>query len=105
MLVPSRVIESAAASGATRQIQAATITGLTAQEGELVDVEVEALARDRDDQAETDDDLGGRHCHHGKREDLAARFPVQARESDQGEVRAVEHDLEREQHDQRTAAK
>ncbi len=54
---------------------------------EPVDVEVEPLARDRDDQAEADDDLGGGDGHHGEREDLAVVVAVQARERDQGEVR------------------
>ena len=71
---------------------------------ELVDVEVEVAPGHRDDQAEPDDDLGGRDGHHGQREDLAVTASVEAGERDQGEVRAVEHELEREQHDQRAAA-
>src|SRR4051794_16988445 len=50
-VVPSNVISSAAASGATRQIQAATITWSPTKEAELVDIEVEPLLRNRDDQA------------------------------------------------------
>src|SRR5206468_307482 len=58
----------------------------------------------RDDQAEADDDLGRRDRHHGEREDLAVGVPERAREADQREVRPVQHDLEREQDDQRAAA-
>ena len=60
-------------------------------------------ARHRDDQAQADDDLGGGDRHHRQREDLAVALRVVARERDQGEVRPVEHDLEREQDDQRAA--
>src|SRR5262249_31268303 len=55
------------------------------------------------DQAEAHDHLRGRHRHHGEREDLTVTLGVVPRERDQGQVRPVEHDLEREQHDQRAA--
>ena len=45
--------------------------------------------------------LGGGDRHHRDREDLAVDRGEVAREPDEGEVRGVEHDLEREQHDQR----
>src|SRR5437763_4090507 len=94
----------AAASGEARQIQAARITRSSAERAELVDVEVEVAARDRDDEPEPDDDLRRGHGHDGQGEDLAGAAPVVARERDQREVRAVQHDLEREEHDQRAAA-
>src|SRR5919204_119670 len=75
-----------------------------AQGSQLVDVEVEVAARDGDDQPEADDHLRGGHGHDGQGEDLAGATPVVPRERDQGQVRAVEHDLEREEHDQRAAA-
>ena len=55
-------------------------------------------------QPEADDGLGGRHDHDGEREDLAGPVARVAREGDQGEVARVQHDLEREQHDERAAA-
>src|SRR5687767_9632908 len=66
---PRRVIRSAPASGASRQSHAPPIiwtTQSSAQHPQPVDVEVEPLARDRDDQAEADDDLGGGDGHHGE---------------------------------------
>src|SRR5438128_2020378 len=77
---------------------------LAAQRAELVDVEVEVASRDGDDQAEADDHLRGGHGHDGEGEDLAGAVPVVAREGDQRQVRAVQHDLEREEHDQRVPA-
>src|ERR1700757_3385405 len=74
-----------------------------AQDRELVDVEGEPPPVDRDDEAEADDDLGRGDRHHGEREDLTGAVPPVARERDQREVAAVEHDLEREQHDDRVA--
>ena len=46
-------------------------------------------------------DLGGGDGHDGEREDLAVEVAELAGERDQGEVRRVQHDLEREQDDQR----
>src|SRR5439155_23150539 len=73
------------------------------QERELVDVEVEPPPRDRDDQAEADHDLRGRDRHHRERKDLTVTVAVVARERNQSKVRPVQHDLEREQYDQRAA--
>ena len=99
---PMTVIAKAPASGAKRQIQAPAIMPAP-EHPEGVDVERQLAPAHRDDQPEADDDLGGGDGHHGEREDLAVDAAVQARERDQGEVRGVEHDLEREQHDQRAA--
>src|SRR4029078_9812262 len=44
-----------------------------------------------------------RGCTTRNREDLAGHVGEVAREADEGQVRRVEHDLEREQHDQRAA--
>src|SRR5436309_3462498 len=71
---------------------------------ELVHVEVEPPPRHRDDQAEPVDDLGGGDRHHGQRKDLPVSAAVVSCEGDQGQVRTVEHDLEREQDDQRAPA-
>src|SRR5512132_251286 len=71
------------------------------QRRQLVDVELEPAPVDGDDQPEPDDDLGGRDGHHREREDLPVEVGVVAREGDQRQVRAVEHDLDREQNDQR----
>src|SRR5690242_19914505 len=97
------MISTTAASGEKRQTQAAAVTGgrSSAQGGELVDVEVEPPPVHRDDQPEAYDDLGSRDRHHREREDLPAHVRVVAREGDESEVRAVEHDLDREQDDQR----
>src|SRR6266851_8982714 len=103
MRSPARVISPAAASGDSRQIQAPEITSSSAERVEPVDVERDVLAVERDDQAETDDDLGGRDGHHGERKDLSVAVVEMAREGDQRQVGAVEHDLEREQHDERIA--
>src|SRR5262249_25457865 len=65
-----------------------------------VDVQGDALAVERDHEPEADDDLRRGHRHHGQGEDLAAAVAEVAGEADQGEVPAVEHDLEREQDDQ-----
>src|SRR5207237_4562015 len=51
--------------------------------------------------AEADDHLRGGDRHHREGEHLAVERSVVARERDQREVRPVQHDLEREQHDQR----
>src|ERR1044072_5122797 len=119
MLVPGGAIRTTAAAGAKSAIQAAAIIrddppggasrrvspgGSSSQSGELVHVEIDVPARDRDDEAEADDRLGGGDDHHGQREDLPAARAGLARESDQGEVAGVQHDLEREQHDERAAA-
>src|SRR5206468_950587 len=69
-----------------------------------IDVEVEPAPAHRHDQPEADDDLGGGDGHDGEREDLPVVVALLPRERDQGEVRAVEHDLEREEHDQRAPA-
>src|SRR5688500_4946072 len=103
---PSTVIANAPASGANRQIHAPWVIRAprsTPECPEAVDVEDELAPRHGDDDPEADDDLRGRDCHHGEREDLAVVVAVLARERDQREVRGVEHDLEREQHDQRAA--
>src|SRR2546423_797909 len=105
MRFPASVIRRAAASGETRQIQAAAITRSPAEGAQLVDVEVEVAPGDRDDQPEADHDLRRGDGHDGERENLSCTAAVVARERDQGEVGAVQHDLEREQHDQRAAAK
>src|ERR671915_1457099 len=73
---------------------------LAAQGGELVDVELEAAARHRDDEPEADDDLRSRDGHDGEREYLPVDVALLSRKGDQGEVGSVQHDLEREQHDQ-----
>src|SRR4051812_33707152 len=103
--MPPIAITSTAASGASRQTQAATIMRSAPEGLQPVDVEGQAPPRHRDDQAEADDDLGSRDGHYGDREHLARALAAVSRERDQGEVAAVEHDLEREQDDERRAAK
>src|SRR5215208_27005 len=100
--VPANTSSTTAASGATRQTQAAAITS-AAQSREPVDVEDEPAPGHRHDQPEAHDDLRGGYRHDRQREDLPVAVPLKARERDQGEVAAVEHDLDREQHDQRVA--
>src|SRR5215831_18963765 len=69
MRIPPSVITSTAASGASRQIQAAAITWSSPpQRLQPVDVEWEPPPRHRHDQAEPDDDLGRGDRHHGDRE-------------------------------------
>src|SRR5207237_9335471 len=75
----------------------------SAERRQLVDVERQAAARHRHDQPEADDDLGGGDGHDGEREDLPVALAVVARGGDQGQVGAVQHDLEREEDDQRAA--
>src|SRR6266508_3750791 len=57
--------------------------GLATEGTEPVDVERDALPVERDDQAEADDDLGGRDGHHREREDLPVAVVQVAREGDQ----------------------
>ena len=71
----------------------------------LVDVECDPAPRHCDDQPEAHGDLPGRDGHHGEREDLAVERSRLARERDEREVPGVEHDLEREQDDQRAPPK
>src|SRR5215211_1063419 len=100
--VPASVIRSAPASGEIRQTQAAAST--SAPEGrEPVDVELEVPAVEGDDETEPDDDLRGRDGHHRDREDLPVAVSEPSGERDEGEVRPVEHDREREQDDERIA--
>ena len=70
MRVPASVIAAAAASGSSRQIQAAAFIRLIRERSQLVDVELDVAAAHRDDQPEADDDLGGGDRHHRDREDL-----------------------------------
>src|SRR4051812_858882 len=60
---PSSAMSTAPASGASRQIQPPVVTTSSAELAELVDVEVETVARHRDDEAEPDHDLRGRDGH------------------------------------------
>src|SRR5918992_4966320 len=69
MDVPASVIASEAASGESRQIQAATVMS-PAQHRQLVHVEVEPPPGDRDDQSQADDDLRGGDGHDGEGEHL-----------------------------------
>ena len=62
-----------------------------------------AAPRHRDDETEADRDLRGGDRHHREREDLAVEVALLPRERDEREVRRVQHDLEREEHDQRAA--
>src|SRR5918996_918835 len=109
-----------AAAGAKSAIQAAAITGPGGQgvgwwdvsfpaprspskRCQLVDVELGAQPRDGDDEPEADHGLGCCDHHDGEREDLAVSVAELARVRDQDEVAGVEHDLEREQNDERVA--
>src|SRR5439155_26327090 len=76
----------------------------SAERAEAVDVQRNALAVQRNDQAKPDDNLGGCDGHHGQREYLPVAVVQVASEGDEGEVSSVEHDLEREQDDERVAA-
>src|SRR5215213_4918371 len=90
------------ASGASSTIQAEVV--ISALElSQLVDVDRQAAAEDRHDQAEADGDLAGRDDHHDQREDLAVAVPVHARERDEREVGGVEHQLDAEQDHERVA--
>ena len=102
IVLPASVIASAPASGRKRQIQAAGI--IPAQGREAVGVERDVTAGHGDDEPEADDDLRGGDGHHGEGEDLAVERAVLAREGDQREVGRVQHQLQREQDDQRVAA-
>src|SRR5262245_19831084 len=82
----------------------ATLRRSSAQLRERVDVERELAPVERDHEAEPDADLRGGDRHHGEREDLAGAVVEVARERDQREVARVEHQLEREQHDERVAS-
>src|SRR5512143_2455022 len=104
MRVPASVTASAPTSGESRQIQAPAITSSPSERARLVDVECEAAACHRHDEAEPDGDLGGRDRHHCEREDLPVQVPLLPRERDQREVRRVQHDLEGEQDDERASA-
>src|SRR5688572_17092168 len=74
-----------------------------AQAPQLVDVERQAAAEDRDDQAEADDDLAGCDHHHHQGEDLAVGVADHPREGDERQVARVQHQLEAEQDHQRAA--
>jgi hypothetical protein len=76
---------------------------LSAEGVEPVDVKRDVLAVERDDQAEPHDHLRGRDGHHGQRKDLTVAVVQVAREGDQGKVRPVQHDLQREEDDERVA--
>src|SRR5205085_2780715 len=68
---------------------------------ERVDDELETAAIQGDYEAQPDAHLRRGDGHHRKREDLARAVRDVPREGDQREIRAVQHDLEREQDDQR----
>src|SRR5882724_5575442 len=67
---PIRTVPSSGQSS-TSQAKVVTwaATVLPVEFGELVDVDREATAVDRDDQPQPDGDLGGRDDHHDQRED------------------------------------
>src|SRR5207342_184985 len=67
----------------------------------LVDVEWDAPSGHRHDEAEADRDFRGGDGHHREREDLSVERALLPRECHEGEVRCVQHDLEREQDDER----
>ena len=58
---------------------------------------------DRHDHAQPDAHLARRDGHHDQRQHLPVAVAPHARERDQREVRAVEHQLEAQQHDERIA--
>src|SRR5688500_7446425 len=103
---PASVIATTAAAGEKRQVHARAVTAslLAPERGQAVDVEVDAPAGDRNDEAEAEHRLGGRHDHDGEREDLAVPVAELARERDQRQVAGVQHELEGEQDDQRAPA-
>src|SRR5919109_4101371 len=102
---PATVIARQLASGASRQIQAPTAgTAPSASQGARpVDVERHAATRHRHDQPEPDRDLAGSDGHDREREHLAVQRPLLSRERDKRQVAGVQHDLEREQHDERAS--
>src|SRR3954471_8142873 len=69
-----------------------------------VDVERKAAPMDRDDEPESHAHLRCGDCHYGEREDLSGAVVRVPREGDQREIGPVQHDLEREQDDQRVTA-
>src|SRR3954468_14510843 len=72
---------------------------------QLVDVDRQAAAVDRDDEAEPDAHLAGGDDHDDDREDLPVDVAPHARERDERDVRRVQHELEAQQHDERVAAR
>src|SRR5436190_14380882 len=53
-----------------------------------------ALAVKRDNQRETDRDLGGRHCDDEENEDLSIQVIVEPRKGYQGQVGRIQHQLQ-----------
>src|SRR3954451_9057615 len=104
MRVPASVITSAPTSGESRQIHAPAVKSPSAPKRvHAVDVERDVLAIHRYDETEADDDLRRGDGHHGDREDLPGAVAQVPRVPDQREVPAVQHDLEREQDDDRVS--
>src|SRR5918996_4157797 len=103
---PASAIATTAAAGEKRQIQARAVTALrlAPERGEAVDVEVDTLPRDGDDEAEAEHRFRGGDDHDGEREDLAVAVAELAGEGNQREVARVQHQLEREQDDERAPA-
>src|SRR3954469_16788339 len=71
---------------------------------QLVDVDRQPTAVDRDDEPEADAHLAGGDDHDDDREDLAVDVPPHAGKRDERDVRRVEHQLEAQQDDERVAA-
>src|SRR5271155_5404400 len=65
---------------------------------QLIDINRKLATVDRDDHAEPDADLASGDGHHDQREDLPVAVAPHARERDEREVGAVEHELEAQQH-------
>src|SRR6266481_3162651 len=77
---------------------------LPSQGAPLVDREAPALAEDRHVDREAHRDLGGGHAHHEEYQSLSLGRPVALAEGDQGQVRRVEHQLDRHEDHQRVSA-
>ena len=79
------------------------LIGFWHERKEPVDVELSLAAGHRDDDPQADHDLGRGDAHHDQCEDLPGVVAPVAREGDQGQVARVQHQLDREQQDQRAA--
>src|SRR5579862_3838928 len=93
-------------SGQSRMSQPAVVALTPASPlelAQLVHVDGQLAPVDGHDQTEPDRHLTGRHHHHDEREDLPVLASPHACERDQGEVGAVQHQLQAEQEDERVA--
>src|SRR5580692_7619122 len=82
-------------------IQDATKAISALQLVELIDRGRRSPAKDRDHDAQTDGDLGGRDDHHEEDDGLTTDVVQRPRERDEGEVDGVQHQFDAHEHDER----